>query len=131
MLSRRGLVADPAPPGSDLPAKARLRQQAIQDWMSSFADRASLLAELEAAGVAWAELRDSADVFAGGAHSVPVPGTDSRVAAMPYEFSGSTVPLRRAVASRGEHNAETLADWLGLDETAIASLTDRGVLITG
>ncbi len=131
MLSRRGLIADPAPPGSDLPAKARLRQQAIQDWMKSFTDRASLLAELEAAGVAWAELRDSADVFAGGAHSVSVPGTDRRVAAMPYDFSGASVSLRRAVAGRGEHNAETLRDWLALDEAAIATLARRGVLIEG
>ncbi|MGO8961861.1 MAG: CaiB/BaiF CoA transferase family protein [Streptosporangiaceae bacterium] len=131
MLSRRGLIADPAPPGSDLPTKVRLRQQAIGDWIRGFADRASLLAELEGAGVAWAELRDSADVFASGAHSVIVPGTDRRVAAMPYDFSAASVTPRRAIASRGEHNAEALGDWLGLDEDKVAGLTRRGVLISG
>jgi CoA:oxalate CoA-transferase len=131
MLSRRGLLADPAPPGSELPVKAQLRQQAIQDWMSSFTDRARLLAELEAAGVAWAELRDSDEVFAGGAHSASVPGTDRRVAAMPYEFSHGSVSVRRGVASRGQHNAEALTDWLGLDAAAVATLQRRGVLITG
>jgi crotonobetainyl-CoA:carnitine CoA-transferase CaiB-like acyl-CoA transferase len=129
MLSRRGLIADPAPPVSDLPVKARLRQQAIQDWMASFADRASLIAELEQAGVAWADVRDSTDVFAGGAHSVRLPGTGIRVASMPYEFSAGSASVRRAVASKGEHNAEALAEWLGLDETAVASLTGRGILI--
>jgi CoA-transferase family III len=41
MLSRAGLVTDPAPPGADLPTKFRLRQQAIQDWISGFGDRTS------------------------------------------------------------------------------------------
>ncbi len=129
MLSRRGLISDPAPPGSDLPAKARLRQQAIQDWMNSFADRVSLLAELEAAGVAWAELRDSTDVFAAGAFSVGLPGTESRVVSLPYDFSAGSASPPRAVASRGEHNAAALGDWLGLNDAAIADLIGRGVLI--
>jgi len=131
MLSRRGLVADPAPPGSDLPTKARLRQQAIQDWINGFASRDSLLAELEAAGIAWAELRDSTDVFAGGAHSVSVPGSGRRVAAMPYDFSAATAGLRRGIARRGEHNAEALSDWLGLDAAAIGRLTQTRVLLDG
>jgi CoA:oxalate CoA-transferase len=131
MLSRRGLIADPAPPGSDLPVKAALRQQAIQDWILGFADRTSLIAALEGAGIAWAELRDSAEVFAGGAHSTSVPGSDRRVAAMPYEFSAASAAVRRGVARRGEHNAEALADWLGLDEAVVGALAARGALITG
>jgi CoA:oxalate CoA-transferase len=130
MLSRRGLVADPAPPGSDLAVKARLRQQAIQDWMSGFADRRSLLAALEAAGVAWAEVRRSEDVFTGGAHSVPVPGSERRVTGLPYSFSAAQATVRRPAPRRGEHNAEALADWLGLDEPAIAALAAAGILLT-
>ncbi len=129
MLSRRGLIADPAPPGSDLATKARLRQQAIRDWMLGFPDRQALIAELEGAGVAWAELRESADVFADQAHSTPIPGTSRRVAAMPYEFSAAAATVRRGVAARGEHNSNALADWLGLDETAISKLSASGVLI--
>ena len=131
MLSRRGLIADPAPPGSDLLAKARLRQRAIQDWMLAFADRKDLIGELEDAGVAWAELADSTDVFADGARSVSLPGSDRRVVAMPYDFSAASASVRRGVARRGEHNAEALADWLGLDDDAVGALTADGVLISG
>lgn len=130
MLSRRGLIADPAPPGSELPVKARRRQQAIQDWMSGFADRGSLLAELDAAGVAWAGVRRSEDVFAGGMHSVPVPGSGRRVTGLPYSFSAAQPTVRRPAPRRGEHNAEALADWLGLDEPAVAALAAAGILLT-
>jgi CoA:oxalate CoA-transferase len=129
MLSRRGLITDPAPPGSELPVKAELRQQAIRDWMMTFADRDALIAELEGAGVAWADLADSAEVFAGGAHTAPVPGIDRRVVALPYDFSAASASVRRGVARRGEHNADALGDWLGLTPAVIADLTARGVLL--
>jgi CoA:oxalate CoA-transferase len=131
MLSRRGLIADPAPPGSNLEIKARLRQRAIQDWMLAFADRKDLIGELEGAGIAWADLAGSADVFAGGAHSVSLPDSDRRVVAMPYDFSAAPAGPRRGVARRGEHNAEALADWLSLDANAVTTLTAQGVLIAG
>ena len=130
MLSRRGLIADPAPPGSDLTVKAHLRQQAIQDWMTGFSSRQDLIAELEGAGIAWADLADSSDVFAGGAHTAGPPGGGRRVVAMPYEFSAASAQVRRAVARTGEHNSEALADWLGLDQAAVSALTDRGVLFS-
>jgi crotonobetainyl-CoA:carnitine CoA-transferase CaiB-like acyl-CoA transferase len=129
MLSRRGILSDPAPAGSDLPTKVHLRQRAIQDWIMGFTDRGSLLAELEQAGIAWAELGDSTDVFADGAHTASMPGTDRRVVAMPYQFSAASVAVRRGVAWCGEHNAEALSDWLGLDAAAVATLASAGVLI--
>jgi CoA:oxalate CoA-transferase len=129
MLSRRGLVADPAPPGSDLTAKAPLRRQAIQDWMMSFDRRDELIAALESAGVAWADLAESSAVFAGGAHTASLPRSSRRVVAMPYDFSAATVAVPRAVARRGEHNAEVLGDWLALDAATVADLTAAGVLL--
>ena len=129
MLSRRGHISDPAPIGSDLATKAAMRQQAIRDWMTGFADRASLVAELEKAGIAWAEVADSADVFAGGAHTSRLPDTDRRVVAMPYEFSAAAAGVPRGVARRGAHNAEALADWLGFGAAEVAALTADGVLI--
>jgi crotonobetainyl-CoA:carnitine CoA-transferase CaiB-like acyl-CoA transferase len=97
--------------------------------MAGFADRARLVAELEKAGIAWAEVADSADVFAGGAHTAQLPGTDRRVVAMPYEFSAAAAGVRRGVAKRGAHNADALADWLGFAADDVAALTADGVLI--
>jgi CoA:oxalate CoA-transferase len=129
LLHRHVSIADPAPPGSQLPVKAKLRRQAIQDWISGFADRAALLAELEAAGLIWAELRDSAEVFARGAQAVRPPGASRDVVAMPYHFSAATATVRRGVPGRGEHNADALADWLGLDDAAVSQLTASGALL--
>jgi CoA:oxalate CoA-transferase len=130
MLSRRGLIADPAPPGSDLATKTRLRQRAIADWIASFTDRPELLSALERAGIAWAEVRPAADVFAGGAHSVPVPGSDRRVVALPYAFSAARPSVLRPAPLRGEHNVQALADWLGLDQAAVAALASAGILLS-
>jgi len=130
MLSRRGLIADPAPRGSDLPTKAALRQQAIQDWMNGFTDRDSLLAALETAGVAWADVQADTAPFAAGSHTTGVPGSDRRVVSLPYDFSAASASVRRGIARRGEHNLEALADWLGLDPAAVQELAASGVLIT-
>jgi len=130
MLSRRGLITDPASPDSDLDTKVRLRQQAIQDWMLTFADRGALIAALEGAGVAWANLADSTAAFADGAHTASLPGTDRRVVAMPYDFSAASASVPRAIARRGEHNADALGDWLRYDHARIGELTAAGVLLS-
>ncbi len=131
MLHRRGLITDPAPGATDLDSKVRLRQQAIQDWMLTFADRDVLITALESAGVAWANLADSANVFADGTHTASLPGTARRVVALPYDFSAAAASVRRAIARRGEHNADALADWLGLSAAQIDELAATGVLLSG
>ena len=107
MLARAGLIEDPAPPGCDLDTKVALRQRAIQDWMTGFADRASLIAALESAGIAWAELAESTDVFAAGAHSASVPGSDtpSRRAPVRVLRRFSWCAAGRSAARRAQHRS--------------------------
>ena len=47
VLARPSRLADPAPPGADVPTKARLRHAAIERWMAAQPSREALVAALE------------------------------------------------------------------------------------
>jgi crotonobetainyl-CoA:carnitine CoA-transferase CaiB-like acyl-CoA transferase len=49
---------------------------------------------------------------------------------MPYDFSAASASVPRAIARRGEHNADALGDWLGYDHARIGELTAGGVLLS-
>jgi crotonobetainyl-CoA:carnitine CoA-transferase CaiB-like acyl-CoA transferase len=49
---------------------------------------------------------------------------------MPYQFSAAQPAVVRPAPRRGEHNSAALADWLGLDEPAVAGLEAAGILLT-
>ena len=46
----------------------------------------------------------------------------------PYHFSDAEAGVRGPAPYRGEHNAEVLAEWLGLPEGSVAALAESGVL---
>jgi crotonobetainyl-CoA:carnitine CoA-transferase CaiB-like acyl-CoA transferase len=46
----------------------------------------------------------------------------------PYRFSAAKSGVRGVAPHRGEHNAEVLAEWLGLDGAKAAALSEAGVL---
>src|SRR5204862_5178922 len=53
----------------------------------------------------------------------PVP-----MVANPIRLSASPVAYRRAPPALGEHTAEVLAEWIGLDDAEIATLRERQVV---
>ena len=46
----------------------------------------------------------------------------------PYRMSGTPAELRSPVPQKGEHNAATLRNMLGIDERELERLTAAGVL---
>jgi crotonobetainyl-CoA:carnitine CoA-transferase CaiB-like acyl-CoA transferase len=130
-------VADPTPPGADLPEKIRARRDAFRAWMSSFTDRDELKLALEKANLAWADVRAGDDVLA--APSVVERGMVTevddgaggrrRVIDSPYRFSDADSRVRGAAPARGEHNETVLSEWLGATSAEVESLVAAGVLI--
>jgi CoA:oxalate CoA-transferase len=130
-------AADPAQPGDDGPAKVSARRAAIAAWVAGFAVRADLLAALDAANLAWADLRDPVSVLespalAGEALVAAVEdhaGGTRGVVRMPYNFSSAESRVRGGAPRRGQHNDDVLRDWLDLDEQDVARLRAGGALL--
>jgi CoA:oxalate CoA-transferase len=130
-------LGDPTPPGASLPQKVAARRAAWAGFVASFADRPSLLAALDRANLAWGDVRATGDALESPTvrHRGTVVEIDDRlggtrrVIQSPYRFSHSASGVRGPAPKRGEHNAEVLAEWAGLDETIIGGLVDSGVLL--
>ncbi len=136
--SLKGQIDDPAPGDVPIPEKARLRKQAVQAWALAFENFEDLTAALDKAGLAFGVVRDQFDVVRsatsvargtiaeiddnGGA------GARRGVVQTPYRFSDAESGVRGAAPHRGQHNAEVLREWAGLDDAGIAELTTTGVL---
>ncbi len=135
-LSKAGKVADETlPDGASIEDKIAMRERVLTDFYQSFAERDDLVAALDDANVAWADIRDPFDVF-----ETPVAaerrlsteiddraGGTRRVVESPYRFSAAEAGVRGPAAHRGEHNAEVLAEWLDAGPRA-AELEASGVL---
>jgi CoA:oxalate CoA-transferase len=136
-LSRRLDLADPAPEGSELGDKIRLRRTAVAQWFRSFDDRAALVKPLDRANLAWGDVRSTSDAYASehARERGVAPGLDDRgggrrpVVRAPYRFSNAESGTRIGAAYRGEHNVQVLTEWLGLARPAIEDLARSGVLL--
>jgi crotonobetainyl-CoA:carnitine CoA-transferase CaiB-like acyl-CoA transferase len=53
------------------------------------------------------------------------------VVQMPYRFSDAASGVRGAAPRIGQHNADVLAEWLGLGDAAIRELREKKVLSEG
>jgi CoA:oxalate CoA-transferase len=129
-LTRHAGLVDPAAADAALPARIAARRDVMAAWIAGFADRRQLTTALEAAGLAWADVRDASTVFTSpslrdGRAVVDVDdhaGGMRRVVRMPYRFSGATSTVRGPAPRRGQHNADVLADWLGATDDELAAL---------
>jgi CoA:oxalate CoA-transferase len=129
-------LADPDP-SAELAVRLAGRAAAIDEWLAGFDDRAELIAALEAAGVAWAEVRIPETVFdspTAAARGVSAQVDDRAggtrpVIRMPYRFSSGSCEPRGGAAFVGEHNADVLHRWLGYDAERVAALRRCGVLL--
>lgn len=136
VIAKAFALADPAPPDADVPAKARLRHDAIERWMAAQPDRDVLLRRLAEAKIPAApvvSLREALDGPFARERELLVPVDDRRggtrpVVRLPYRFSAAPVGARRPAPRRGEHNAEVLREALGYDAARIEALAAAGIL---
>jgi CoA:oxalate CoA-transferase len=130
-------LADPTPPGADLPTKIAARRGAVGHWLAAFPDHGSLGAALDHAGLAWGAVRPTAEAVRSPtvAHRASVRavpdgrGDTWRVVDSPYRFARSTAGVAGPAPRQGEHNAEVLTSWLELDRGTQDELVAAGVLL--
>ena len=135
-LTRAGVLADSAQGVEDLAAKIAARRGAVDAYMRGLADWEAVAAAMDRINIAWGRVRRGHDLAehptlihrgsiaqiddrAGGARPTPQ---------SPYRFSAARSGIRGGAPHRGEHNAEVLGEWLGLDAGAVALLAGAGVL---
>ena len=113
-------LADPDP-DAPLEPKLRARARVMAAWFTAHPDRDALKRDLEAARLAWADIRHAADVLAapsvaGRGTIVEVTDGDGEkrsVVRMPYRFSAAASGPLRGVPEPGEHTDDVLRDWTG------------------
>jgi CoA:oxalate CoA-transferase len=128
--------ADPAPPGADIPTKARLRHAAIEDWMSAQASLDALLARLAEARIACAPVATLREAMTGelAQERELLSWVDDRrggrrpIVRPPARFSASKNQVRGPAPRCGEHNEEVLRELLGYPPDRIRELQQAGVL---
>ena len=126
-------LADPSPPGADIPTKAAARRSAFASWVAAFTDRTALVASLDAANVPWADVvdhrsaLDTPQAIARGAAAIVDDrgGGERRVVQSPYRFSDADAGVAGPPPYRGEHNAEVLEEWLSIEATSQALHAER------
>lgn len=129
-LSNTAGLSDATPSDADIADKIASRRSIITDFLCGLPDRAAVIATFDAANLAWADVRDCGDVLASPTlvHRNTVVDIDDRaggtrkVIRNPYHMSGTDLSDIGVAAFRGEHNAEVLADWLGVGTDGIEAL---------
>lgn len=124
-----GLV-DPTPADSDIAVKIASRRHIITDFLCGLTDRAAVIDALDAANLAWADVRECGEVLESPTlvHRRTIVDIDDRaggtrkVVRNPYRLSSTDFSDIGVAAFRGEHNAEVLHEWLGTGPDGIDAL---------
>jgi CoA:oxalate CoA-transferase len=135
-VSSHADLSDPARPDADREEKIDARRRVVGSWIRGFTSRERLIAELERADLAWADVRTAATLLDSPTlkeadliayvdnHCGGVRG----VVRMPYLFSDAACDVRRGAPARCQHNREVLTEWLDLDADEILELERCGAL---
>lgn len=129
LATTAGLV-DTTPPDADISDKITSRRRIITEFLCGLPDRAAVIAAFDTANLAWADVRDCAEVLESPTlvHRDTVVDVDDRaggsrkVIRNPYRMSGIDFSDIGVAAFRGEHNAEVLDEWLGVVPDGIDAL---------
>jgi len=136
LVARAGVV-DPTPENASLEDKIRVRRETARAFFKNLPDRAAVIAVLDKMNLAYGDVRE-------GAQTLDLPTVKHRgtitqvddgnggtrpVVQSPYRFSAADSGARGASPTQGQHNADVLADWLGLDAQAVHALRAAGVLV--
>ena len=128
-LVKRGVLADPTPPGADLETKIARRREAIDECLQQCTTLAQFGELMDVLDIPWGEVRDPRNLEAqptlkNRGMIVQVDDRDGGtrpIADSPYRFSQAKSGVRGPAAHRGEHNREVLKDWLQLNDEDIDS----------
>jgi crotonobetainyl-CoA:carnitine CoA-transferase CaiB-like acyl-CoA transferase len=111
----------------------------LEDWLATFPDRDSAVALMQQHQVPAAPVLSVAETLTHPHHVArgtvrtitdPVAGS-FQIPGMPLRFSKFPDDLPLEAPTLGQHNAEVLRDWLGMNEQEIASLESASVLQAG
>ena len=137
-LVQHGGVVDPTPAGATLEEKIAHRRRAAADFLAGLPDEAAVTAVFDRMNMAWGRVREAAELptesptVAARGSVVRVDdraGGTRPVVQSPYRFRDAASGVRGPAPHRGEHNAEVLVDWLGMEAEAVAALAEAGILL--
>ena len=136
MSKVHGLV-DPTPKDGELDLKLASRRAIVTEYLGSLADRTAVVDALDAAGLAWGEIREMESVLESPtiAHRETVAQIDNRVGGTrpvvksPYKMSLTDTRQVGPASFRGEDNAVVMADWLQTDQATVERLQTEAILL--
>lgn len=136
MSEVHGLV-DPTPKDGELAEKLASRRRITTEFLCSLADRDAVVAALDAAGLAWGEVRELKAVIEAPAieHRETIAHVDDRagstrpVVKTPYRMSRTNTREVGPASFRGEHNHEVLSEWLNVDRGTVDRLMADNILL--